>query len=126
MKTTEPAPDERDHLDRTFAIRLHDGYLYAPQRPEFALQAGPADRQGEWFVVRADHPSEARVHVRNRVTTQHCQEAGPCENCAADLLVAGSHKDVYGTLEACSSQAVDQLPPSVATPSFAEIRVRVL
>jgi hypothetical protein len=126
MKTTEPASDDRDHLDRTFAIRFHDGYLYAPQRPELALQAGPADRQGEWFIVRADHPSDARVHIRNRVTSQHCQETGPCENCFADLLAAGSYKDVYETLKVRSPQPLDQLPPLVATPSAAEIRVKVL
>lgn len=125
MHTTGPAVDDRDHLDRTFTIRLHNGDLYAPQRPDLALLTAPADQEGQWFVVRADHPSDARLHIRNRLTTPHCHETGPCENCAAELLAEGTYHDIHTTLQASSSPAVSQPPPSAVPPAAPDIRIKI-
>ncbi|MFD7161419.1 hypothetical protein ACFV9C_43015 [Kribbella sp. NPDC059898] len=125
MKAAAPAVDEQDHLDRVFAIRIHDGQLCAPQRPEIALKAAPADQAGEWSAVRADFPTQALVHVRNRVTTEYCQDSGPCETCAADLLAHGSYDDIRETLSQSTSRTIDQLPPEVSTPSFVHHRAAI-
>lgn len=119
MQASAPDVDDQDHLDRVFAVRIHDGHIYPPQRPEIALKTTAADQAGQWFAVRADYPNPALVHIRNRVTSEHCQDSGPCESCAADLLAHGSYDDVRGTLSQAITRPIDQLPPAVATPGFA-------
>jgi hypothetical protein len=118
MQAAAPAVDEQDHLDRVFAIRIHDGHLYAPQRPEIALKAAPTDQAGDWYAIRADFPAQARVHVRNRVTTEYCQDLGPCETCAAELLANGTYDDVREQLSQSTTRTIDRLPPDVSTPRF--------
>ncbi|MFD7161133.1 hypothetical protein ACFV9C_41570 [Kribbella sp. NPDC059898] len=117
MLAESPVVDERDHLDRVFAIRSHAGYLEAPQRPEIAINADPAGQAGEWFVVRADFPAQARVHVRNRLTTEHCQESGACDTCAAELLAHGTYHDVREQLSHATTRTIHRLPPDVTVPS---------
>lgn len=126
MHATDPVVDDQDHLDRVFAIRADDGYLYAPQRPEIAVEAAAPDQPGDWFVVRADHPDHARVHIRNRLTTEHCQEDGPCKSCAAELLARGIYSEVVEALKRSASRPMDQLPTAVATPGLAPYRVKIL
>jgi hypothetical protein len=125
MQTSQPAVDEQDHLDRVFAVRIHDGHLYASQRPEVALKAAASDQVGQWFAVRADHPNQARAHVRNRLTTEHCQDGGPCEVCAADLLAHGTYDEVREILSRSITRPISQLPPALATPSFATYRAEI-
>jgi hypothetical protein len=126
MQATDPVVNDQDHLDRVFAIRTDDGYLYAPQRPEIAAAAVDLEQAGEWFVVRADHPSHARVHIRNRLTTEDCQEDGPCKWCSAELLAHGTYSEVGEVLRRAVSRPLDQLPPAVSTPGLAPYRVKIL
>lgn len=119
MKATEPVADDQDHLDRIFAVRAYEGVLYAPQRPEIAIEAAAAEQPGEWFVVRADSPKHARVHVRSRLTSQECQADGPCPSCPAELLAHGTYAEVEGTVRRYVACRLDQLPPAVASPGFA-------
>jgi hypothetical protein len=87
----KPEPDECDYLDRTFLVR-HDGSdLYLPMRPSAAAALPGNDRTGIWYAVKADHPNDAYHHVRNLVTGTRCQRRGPCRECHAENLGAGSH-----------------------------------
>ncbi|WP_203717052.1 hypothetical protein [Asanoa siamensis] len=87
----EPEPDECDYLDRTFLIR-HDGTdLCLPMRPSVAAALADQDRAGTWYAVKADHPNDAYHHVRNLVTRAGCQRNGPCGECHAENLGAGTY-----------------------------------
>jgi hypothetical protein len=111
-----PLGDAVDHLDRVFAIRLAGDDLYQPMSPEAALGVLPDERAGEWFIVRADYPSEARSHIRSRLTDpKHCQAPGPCSECAADLLAIGPYDEVTAVLAEHSAGAI-ATTTAVATP----------
>jgi hypothetical protein len=85
-----PQPDTCDVLDRTFAVRHDQGRLWQPMRPDVAAGLVPENRGGLWFLVRADFPEDAYLHVRNRVTKTGCTDKEWCRSCQkAQTLIAG-------------------------------------
>lgn len=116
VEANEPHGDVVEHLDRVFAIRVAGNDLYLPMTPEAALGVLPDERPGEWFIVRADYPADARSHVRTRlIDLKHCQKSGPCDDCAADLLAVGSYDEVTAALTYHSTGTIVSTT-AVATP----------
>ena len=65
LDEAQPQPDSADYLDRLFALRIHGGRASLAMRPEIAIALPPERRGGTWYIVRADFPNDAFVHVRH-------------------------------------------------------------
>lgn len=57
--------DSVDHLDRIFALRIHQKRASLAMKPEVALALPPDRQEGRWFLIRADFPNDAFAHVRH-------------------------------------------------------------
>lgn len=93
-KEHQPACTPIDHLDRLFAIQVHDGKVYLPRQPETAFGLPPDKRLGTWHVVQADEPTAAFVHVRNVVNGSCTTTREPRCSCAINELTTGSWRDI--------------------------------
>lgn len=94
-----PQGDTTEVLDRLFAIQYQDDRLYLPRRPEIMLALPETERSGKWYLIRADDPEIAFMHVRNIVIGgQGCSGKGACHQCAAETVRKGIWKDVTTTL----------------------------
>ncbi len=83
-------PDSARVVDRTFYMRVAaDLVEHARSAAQVhALRGSSPDER--WYVVRADAPADARVHV-HRVLTGECRPHG-CR-CAATLIFERAHRD---------------------------------
>lgn len=89
-----PKVDSCDPVDRLFAVRVADGRVWRPMRPEAATSCVNCTG-GQWYLVRADQPDHAFIHVRNVAGQQGtCVPEGPCPGCLAEGLTSGSLTDV--------------------------------
>ncbi|MGN9912645.1 hypothetical protein ACTMTJ_34425 [Phytohabitans sp. LJ34] len=109
-----PDPDDCDYLDRTFVVRHTGSDLYLPMRPSVAANVPDADRSGQWYAVKADHPNDAYHHVRNLVTSAGCDRRGPCRGCHAETLHVGTHQQVFAHI--INDGTAPPPPPDVTTP----------
>lgn len=109
-----PISDAANTFDRIFAIRVHDGRLYLPMRPEVAgAQRGPG-RLGHWHLVAADTPTNAFSHVRSLYTPDAaCTRHAVCSNCYAEHRAEG---DLARILAAVPALTEAQLPPDFFVP----------
>jgi hypothetical protein len=87
LEANQPKDDEAAFHDRLFLVRSYKGRVEPPRRPERAAKLNEEERRGEWLVVRADFPSDAWVHARNRFEgLGTCARLGPCEACPAETI----------------------------------------
>jgi hypothetical protein len=104
-----PEPDEVGYLDRPFMVRVHGGQADVPRRPEVAAGMGD-DPSSTWYLVRADYPVDAFVHVRNIAWSAGdtpCAASGECAACAATTLGSGTLTEV---LEVARLKRIDTTP----------------
>ena len=120
----QPQPDECDYLDRTFVVRVDGTDLYLPMRPTVAAALPAADRSGQWYAIRADHPNDAFHHVRNLHAQVGCARNGPCRNCRAETLSVGRYQQVVAAV-VDPTAPVPPLPADAATP-WAHPRYRAI
>ncbi len=100
LEERQPQADEVQILDRPFLIQHQQQRLYLPRRPEVATGLQDDDRQGVWYFVRADDPTDAFGHVRRVVAgDSFCSRRGPCQRCAVDTVGTGNWDAVAALLE---------------------------
>lgn len=100
FEAEQPQADEVGVLDRPFLIQHCGSRLYLPRRPEVAAGMGDAGRQGKWYFVRADHPTDAFGHVRTVAARgPGCSRTGPCQQCAVETVGVGSWDAVASLLK---------------------------
>lgn len=109
VSANQPEADTTDYLDRLFCVRIYEGRVSLPRRPEIALALSPDRREGRWLVVRADVPNDAFGHGRHLKDGVPCggdsfrgfrgNPAGPqLPNCAIEELLDGSYEDMTNIL----------------------------
>jgi hypothetical protein len=95
LKHHPPKVDTCDPVDRLFVVRAADDRVWRPMRPEVAASCERSTTAGQWYLVRADQPDHALVHVRNVTGLKgRCEPIGPCPGCLAEGLMSGSLTDV--------------------------------
>lgn len=111
-----PVADTVEVLGRQFLIRVAEGCLWRPMRPQTAAGM-PADlRSGHWYLVSADSPVEAFAHVRNVVASgATCSLDSICPGCGALGLGDGG---LTAVLEGIGHEAhASTAPPDFHLPS---------
>lgn len=99
LETNRPEADEFDHLDRLVSLRADGGQLSMPMRLEIAAGLPPEERDGRWYLVRADYPSDAFIHARNLEDgAPECAAAGPCRVCHAETVIIGTFAETIAAL----------------------------
>ncbi|MFF4173125.1 hypothetical protein [Streptomyces sp. NPDC001744] len=87
----DPQEDAIDFVDRVFLLREVDGQVHHPMRPEVAAGLLNEERNGTWHALRADFPSDAFVHARDRSEdgAGHTVRPGDCAACSVEVLGSG-------------------------------------
>lgn len=92
-----PTWDSVDLLDQVFAIR-HDGdRVYRPMKPGVVALLDPVDQGGHWYLVQADFPQDAFVHIRQLLAAEPgCSDRGECTVCPVEILDQGTVGKLVG------------------------------
>ncbi len=113
LENEKPRADTATYLDRLFVLRIHEGRVSLPRRPEISLALPPDKREGSWYIIRADYPNDAFGHVRHIKNETNCGEASPTvrvlqsgivatsppiQACTVEELFKGSWKDMVDEL----------------------------
>lgn len=125
----QPECDQVDILDRLFLHRFHEGLLYLPQSPDIAAAAGPSDRPGMWYVIRADAPADAFSHMRQALAGGYeCTRQGRCSQCQVEITGAGSWQQAIDLLPGLGVTAGKHHVPDVRVPCgrITPRRIRIL
>jgi hypothetical protein len=93
VEANHPTTDTVTYLDRVFVLRIHEGRVSLPRRPEVALALPPDAREGRWVAVQADFPDDAFAHVR------HVRDELPCPSpraaaCPITAIFDGGWEDM--------------------------------
>jgi hypothetical protein len=118
LEQMRPTDDQVDGLDRLFLIQCHEGHIYLPRSPDVAAALTEEERQGTWYLIRADYPSDAIRHVRAIVADQCSSEDGPCADCAAETVGIGSWQEMTDRAASTGLTITPRRPPDVAVPSL--------
>jgi hypothetical protein len=114
----QPQADEVQILDRPFLIQYYGNRLYLPRRPEIAAALRDDERQGAWYFVHADDPTDAFAHVRRVVAGgSACSPSGPCQHCAVDTLGTGNWDAVATFLRQEGVNLAPQVVPDARVSS---------
>lgn len=103
----QPAGDQVEILDRLFLVRHHEQRLHLPRTPQIAAGLEQGEREGTWYLVRADAPLDAFNHLRCLLACgSGCALADPCRRgphtatgpcsgarCPVDTLHTGTLQD---------------------------------
>jgi hypothetical protein len=108
-----PEPDQVETIDRLFLIQYHGDRLTLPRSPAVAAALGPGERDGTWYLIRADAPSHAFNHQRRLLAGEpgHAGE-GDCQACPAEILGTGS---LSAVLRLAARLSADVTPRPVQT-----------
>jgi hypothetical protein len=91
LTTNNPTPDSVDLLDQVFAIRHHDDRVYRPMKPGVVTLLDTADQTGHWYLVQADYPQDAFLHIRRLLEFEpECSPRGECATCPVEILDLGT------------------------------------
>jgi len=66
--------DSASTIDRIFAIRVENGRVYLPMRPEIFKNIPTEMRSGGWRLIQADFPNDAHFHARHEERNELCPE----------------------------------------------------
>jgi hypothetical protein len=100
LSEATPTRDFVEYLDRLFVLQSDGTNLERPRRPEVAAALPAEERVGEWYLVKADNPGWATVHVGHVMHGEEgCAELGECKSCAAEIVAHGSWADVERQLD---------------------------
>ena len=80
-----------------FLLRYQDNLLYLPRSPAIAAALGPDERDGTWYLIRADLPAAAFSHQRQLLAgiPGHAAD-GECGSCPVQTVAAGDFQMVLG------------------------------
>jgi len=108
--------DEAETIDRLFLLRYKDRTLYLPRSSAVAAALGPGDRDGVWYLIRADHPFAAFSHQRQVLAeVPGHAAAGDCKACPVRALAAGDIDVVLGKCEELGADVIPREVPNVRT-----------
>lgn len=110
--------DEVEVLDRLFLFQHDQDRLYLPRNPAVAAGLGEEDRQGTWYLIRADFPDDALSHARGVVLGQCKSAEGPCEQCAAEGIGVGFWQEVMDLAARTSAPLTPVRPPDFKVPTL--------
>jgi hypothetical protein len=112
-----PLEDEVDVLDRLFLLQCHEGRLQLPRSPDVAADLTEEEREGTWYLIRADYPSDALGHARSVLGGQ-CDSGGPCAHCAAETVGVGTWREMIDLVAGTGMAVTPYRPPDVRVPSM--------
>jgi hypothetical protein len=111
-------PDEVEVLDRLFAIQHHQDRLSWPRSLDTTAGLADDNRDGMWQLIRADYPDDAFAHARGVVLSQCNSGTGPCKQCAAESVDAGSWQDVIDYATRTGTPITPRQPPDFKIPTL--------
>ena len=86
-----PGPDQVETIDRLFLIQYRGDRLILPRSPAVAAALGPGERDGTWYLIRADAQSHAFNHQRRLLAGEPGHTGkGECQGCPAETLGTNS------------------------------------
>ncbi len=116
LEDRRPAGDEAETIDRLFLLRYADRLLYLPRSPAVAAALGPGDREGTWYLIRADHPFAAFSHQRQVLAeVPGHAAAGDCKACPVQTIATGDIDAVIGKCEELGADVTPREVPDVRT-----------
>jgi len=118
LKQAQSAEDEVDALDRLFLFQRHEGRVYLPRSPDVAAGLIGEERQGMWYLIRADDPSDAIRHARAVVAGQCSSQGGPCAHCAAETVGTGTWQEMTDLAASTGLTITPRRPPDITVPSI--------
>jgi hypothetical protein len=82
-----PQPDTTETVDRVFLLQYRDDRLSLPRSPAIAAALAPGERDGTWYLIRADVSTYAFNHQRRLLAGEpgHASE-GECQACPVDTI----------------------------------------
>jgi hypothetical protein len=86
-----PEPDKAETTDRLFLLQYRDDRLSLPRSPAIAAALGPGERDGTWYLIRADVPSYAFNHQRRLLAGEpgHAGQ-GECQSCPVETIASST------------------------------------
>ena len=115
---TQPEGDVIDALDRYFMLRYSGGLLYLPQDPRIAAAAAGSERDGTWFVLRADAPDAAVNHQRQALAGGYgCREDRECPACPVETIGSGTWHEAMSLRRARGIDPQQLDVPDVRVPA---------
>lgn len=118
LEQEHPAEDDVDVLDRLFLFQLDEGHLHLPRCPDVAAGLTEAERQGTWYVLRADFPGDAIAHARGIIAGRCSSNDGPCGECPAETVGAGTWQEVIELVLTTGTRLMPRRPPDIRVPSI--------
>lgn len=113
-----PADDEVEVLDRLFLLQRHEGRLYLPRSPDVTAGLAEEDRQGTWYLVRADFPADAIAHARAVIAGQCIPEERSCGQCAAEAVGTGTWQEMIDLAASTGITVTPRRPLDAKVPSI--------
>jgi len=98
LKINQPKPDTISSLDRLVVLRIHEGRVSLPMRPEIALARLADRREGKWFIIKADDPNNALVHVRHINNGSDCSDSKSIPSCPVGSVFDGTWNEMASHL----------------------------
>ncbi len=119
QKEERPEPDEVEVLDRLFLLQHHENHLYLPRSPDVAAGLAADQRDGQWYLVRADFSLDTYRHTcQVAVGGPQCSGAGPCGECAAETLGVGTWQEMIDLAAASGITVSPRRAPDARVPSM--------
>jgi hypothetical protein len=113
LHSTNPTGDEVSSLDRLFVIRAHGGCVQPPRQPDVMLALDGKDRDGDWYLIRADSPFDAFHHARHTASGNSCSGD---DRCPVEELATGSWFEVAQIINREVPSVQPRRPPTVCAP----------
>lgn len=107
-----------------FLLQRHEGRLYLLRSPDVTTGLTEEDRQGTWYLIRADFPADAIAHARAVIAGQCDLEDQSCGQCAAEAVGTGTWQEMINLAASTvtSRHPADMKVPSIrAWPRYFEI-----
>ena len=116
LEDRRPAGGEAETIDRLFLLRYEDPMLHLPRSPAVAAALGPGDRDGTWYLIRADHPFAAFSHQRQVLAeVPGHAAAGDCKACPVQTIATGDIDTVLGKCQELGADVMPREVPDVRT-----------
>jgi hypothetical protein len=102
IKEEKPQADTVSYLDRLFAVRIHEGRMSFPRRPEVALALPPERQLGLWLLVRSDFTFDALTYTQdikdNIVCGDDSPDTSPSASYPAEEIFRGEYDGMVDKL----------------------------